>query len=65
MTNIRNIGGLIVFLLLGEIAYSLVPFYKLLEELWYYGVLLPYARQQAFDNGLMNPRGPANITCCA
>lgn len=57
MTNVGNIGGLIVFLLLGEIAYSLVPFYKLLEEFWYYGVLFPYARQQAINHGLIQDTG--------
>ncbi len=43
-TNIGNIGGLVVFLLLGESAFALLPFYKLFEELWYYGVLFPLAR---------------------
>lgn len=43
-TNIGNIGGLVTFVLLGESGYALVPFYKLLEELWYYGVLFPFAR---------------------
>lgn len=57
MTNIGNIGGLIVFLLLGEIAYSLVPFYKLFEDFWYYGVLFPYARQRAIRNGLIEDNG--------
>jgi len=43
-TNIGNIGGLVVFMLLGEAAFALIPFYKLLEELWYYSVLFPFAR---------------------
>jgi len=43
-TNIGNIGGLVTFVLLGEAGYALVPFYKLFEELWYYGVLFPLAR---------------------
>ena len=55
--NIGNIGGLIVFLLLGEIAYSLVLFYKLFEEFWYYGVLFPYSRQQALNDGLIEHTG--------
>lgn len=55
-TNMGNIGGLVVFLLLGELAYSLVPFYKLFEEFWYYGVLFPYARQQASAAGLYEDR---------
>ncbi|MBV5336978.1 MAG: hypothetical protein J0653_03045, partial [Deltaproteobacteria bacterium] len=55
-TNIGNIGGLTVFLLLGELAYSLVPFYKLFEEFWYYGMLFPYARQQAATAGLIEDK---------
>ena len=43
-TNIGNIGGLVTFVLLGEAGYALVPFYKLFEELWYYGVVFPLAR---------------------
>ncbi len=44
-TNIGSIGGLILFMLVGEAGFALLPFYKLLEELWYYGVLFPLARQ--------------------
>ncbi|PKL08835.1 MAG: hypothetical protein CVV51_06900 [Spirochaetae bacterium HGW-Spirochaetae-7] len=43
-TNIGNIGGLVVFLLLGEAAFALLPFYKLFEELWYYSVIFPMSR---------------------
>jgi predicted permease len=43
-TNIGNIGGLVVFVLLGEAAFALIPFYKLFEELWYYSLLFPLAR---------------------
>ncbi|MDP3177427.1 MAG: hypothetical protein Q8M76_05955, partial [Spirochaetaceae bacterium] len=43
-TNIGNIGGLVVYVALGEAAFGLVPFYKLGEELWYYAVLFPLAR---------------------
>ena len=56
-TNIGNLGGLIVFLLLGELAYSLVPLYKLFEEFWYYGVLFPFARQKAIRIGLIEATG--------
>ncbi len=56
-TNTGNMGGLIVFLLLGEIAFALVPLYKLLEEFWGYGVLFPYARQQAIKAGLIEEAG--------
>jgi predicted permease len=43
-TNIGNIGSLVVFVLLGEPAFALVPFYKLFEEIWYYSTLFPVAR---------------------
>jgi len=43
-TNIGNIGGLVVYVALGEAAFGLIPFYKLGEELWYYTVLFPLAR---------------------
>ncbi|HUX41126.1 MAG TPA: hypothetical protein VMV83_08195 [Rectinemataceae bacterium] len=43
-TNIGSIGGLVVFVLLGESAFALVPIYKAFEELWYYSVLFPIAR---------------------
>jgi predicted permease len=43
-TNIGSIGGVVLFLLVGEHAFALLPFYKLLEDLWYYGVLFPLAR---------------------
>lgn len=33
-----------VFVLLGESAFALVPIYKAFEELWYYSVLFPIAR---------------------
>lgn len=59
-TNLGNIGGLIVFLLLGELAFSLVPLYKLLEEFWNYGVLFPYARQRAIKAGLIQKTGKQN-----
>ena len=57
ITNIGSIGGLIVFVLLGEPAFALVPLYKLFEEYWYYGVLFPYARQQAIKAGLLPNTG--------
>jgi len=50
-TNLGNIGGLVLFLLSGEAAFALVPFYKLLEETWYYGFLYPYARRKAESLG--------------
>jgi len=46
-TNIGNLGGLSVFLLLGEPGYALVPVYKLFEELWIYGFLFAHSRRGA------------------
>ena len=46
-TNIGSIGALIVFLLLGEGAFALVPFYKLFEQVVYYGIGFPVARVYA------------------
>ncbi|MBN2049247.1 MAG: hypothetical protein JW760_02280 [Spirochaetales bacterium] len=43
-TNIGSLGGLVVFSLLGEAGFALVPFYKLLEEVMYYGIGFPVAR---------------------
>ena len=43
-TNLGAIGALVVFILLGEPGFALVPFYKLLEELWNYSFLFPIAR---------------------
>jgi predicted permease len=43
-TNLGAIGALVVFMLLGEPGFALMPFYKLLEELWNYSILFPIAR---------------------
>ena len=43
-SNLGAIGALVVFILLGEPGFALVPFYKLLEELWNYSILFPIAR---------------------
>ena len=61
-TNIGNIGGLVVFLLVGEVGYSFVPFYKLFEEFWYYGVLFPFVRQRAAAAGLFVDHGSRHHT---
>lgn len=42
-TNIGSIGGLIVYALLGELGFSLLPFYKLLEPVMYFGLGFPIA----------------------
>jgi predicted permease len=43
-TNIGSIGALVVFFFLGEPGFSLVPLYKLFEELTYYGIGFPLAK---------------------
>jgi predicted permease len=48
-TNIGSIGGLIVFAFFGEHAFALMPFYKLFEELLYYGLGFPLAK--SFSDG--------------
>jgi predicted permease len=42
-TNIGSIGAIVVFILLGESGFALIPFYKVFEELWYYGVCFPFS----------------------
>ena len=46
-TNIGSIGSLVVFFLFGEEAVALMPFYKLFENLIYYGVGFPYAKSMS------------------
>ncbi|MCW4051309.1 MAG: hypothetical protein NWE89_16415 [Candidatus Bathyarchaeota archaeon] len=46
-TNIGSIGGLVTFMLLGEQAVALMPFYMLFEPLIYYGVGFPYAKSMS------------------
>jgi predicted permease len=58
-TNIGNIGGLVVFLLLGEPGYAIIPFYKLFEEFWNYGVLFPVARSYGTGAAGAAPGKPA------
>lgn len=60
-TNIGNIGGLVTFVLLGEAGYALLPFYKLFEELWYYGVLFPLARSAGERNARGGTAGAARL----
>ncbi len=43
-TNIGSIGGIVVFFFLGEAGFSLVPIYKLLEEVVNYGIGFPVAK---------------------
>jgi len=42
-TNIGSIGGLIIYALLGEPGFTLLPFYKLLEPVMYFAVGFPVA----------------------
>lgn len=43
-TNIGSIGGLVCYVLFGEVGFALVPLYKLFEELVYYGIGFPVAK---------------------
>ena len=43
-TNIGSIGSLVCYILLGEPAVALMPFYKLFETFLYYGVGFPFAK---------------------
>lgn len=42
-TNIGSIGGLVAYAFLGEPGFTLMPFYKLLEPVMYFGVGFPIA----------------------
>lgn len=46
-TNIGSIGSLVTYILLGEPAVALMPFYKLFETFLYYGVGFPYAKSMS------------------
>jgi predicted permease len=46
-TNIGSIGSLVTFILLGEQAVALMPFYKLFETFLYYGVGFPFAKSMS------------------
>lgn len=61
-TNIGNLGGLSVFLLVGEAGYAVLPLYKLFEELWIYGFLFPHTKrgaQRLKASGDQGARGPS------
>jgi len=51
MTNIGNIGALAAFFILGEKGFALIPFYKVFEEVWYYGVCFPFAARAGKNTG--------------
>ena len=46
-TNIGSIGSLVCYILLGEPAVALMPFYKLFETFLYYGVGFSYAKSMS------------------
>ena len=46
-TNIGSIGALIVYILYGETAVALMPFYKLFETFLYYGVGFSFAKSMS------------------
>jgi predicted permease len=50
-TNLGAMGGLVVFVFLGEAGYALVPLYKLLEEMVYYTIGFPVARYFSAQGG--------------
>jgi predicted permease len=55
MSNIGSIGGLLVFLFLGEAGFALVPFYRLFEEFCYYAFAFPIAK--SFSPGVTEAPG--------
>lgn len=64
-TNIGNLGGLAVFIFLGEAGFALIPLYQLFEQLWYYSILFPLARSYGeranpSPAGALNSPGPVS-----
>ncbi len=45
--NIGSIGSLVTYILLGEAAVAMMPFYKLFETFIYYGIGFPYAKSMS------------------
>ena len=50
-TNLGSMGGLVVFVFLGEAGFALVPLYKLLEEMVYYTIGFPVAKYFSAEGG--------------
>ena len=48
-TNTLSIGGLVCFVFLGEMGFALVAFYRIFEEVMYYGVGFPMAKLYSTD----------------
>jgi predicted permease len=58
-SNIGSIGSLVTYILLGEGAVALMPFYKLFESFIYYGIGFPYAKSlsdQVMENDSLSER---------
>jgi len=66
LTNLGSIGSLVAFLILGEQAFALVPFYKLFEEAWVYGLCFPLAAGvHARGHRPSVPPGSSGIPWCS
>ncbi len=61
MTNIGSIGAIVAFILLGEGGFALIPFYKVFEEFWYYGICYPFAAQAGKSQGSPIGRQERNL----
>jgi hypothetical protein len=54
-SNIGSIGGLVVFVFLGEEGFAYVPLYKLFEEIFYFAIGFPIAKGFSFAPGADRP----------
>lgn len=52
MYNLGALGNLIVFTMYGEDAVAVLALFKLLEELFYFGGVFPYAKSKSQDAGM-------------
>lgn len=57
-TNLGAVGGLVCLMFLGEASIALVALYRLLEEIYYFGVSFPVARKYALA-GISTQERPA------
>ncbi|MBC8452814.1 MAG: hypothetical protein H8D65_03050 [Spirochaetes bacterium] len=48
-TNLGSLGGLIVFILLGEAGYAMVAFYTLFERAFYFMIGFPFAKSHSLQ----------------
>jgi predicted permease len=58
-TNIGSVGGLVLYSLLGESGFALMPVYKMLGELVYYGIGFPVAKY--FGTSAVSGEGPLEM----